>query len=147
MLSQRSRYAMKALIHLAQGYGREPRQVSQISEAENIPRKFLEAIFSDLRRANLVTSARGKHGGYELARTPDKITFGEVLRVTDGPLALVPCASKQFYRRCDDCVDEASCAIRHIFANVRDEVSAILDSTSLAQAIALNLPLDEPAAA
>lgn len=142
MLSQRSRYAMKALIHLARGYGSEPRQVSQMSEAENIPRKFLEAIFSDLRRAGLVNSVRGKHGGYELARLPDQITFGEVLRITDGPLALVPCVSKQFYRRCDDCDDEATCAIRHIMANVREEVSAILDSTTLAQAIALPLPAE-----
>ncbi len=137
MLSQRSRYAMKALIHLARGYGQEPRQVSGISEAENIPRKFLEAILSDLRRARIVNSARGKHGGYELARPPEEITFGEILRVTDGPLALVPCVSKQFYRRCDDCDDESTCAIRHIMADVREEVSAILDGTTLAKACAL----------
>lgn len=146
MLSQRSRYALKALVHLSQGHGKNPRQVSGIAEAENIPRKFLEAIFSDLRRAGIIVSVRGKHGGYELARPPEKITFGEILRVTDGPLALVPCVSKMFYRRCDDCDDEATCAIRHIMANVREEVTAILDNMSLAEARGIaNQLLAEPA--
>src|SRR5690349_19845720 len=97
MLSQRGRYALKALITLAR-LDSGSRQVSAIAAEENIPRKFLEAIMSDLRRAHLVDSARGKMGGYRLARSADQITFGEVIRVTDGPLALIPCASRNFYR-------------------------------------------------
>jgi len=137
LLSQRSRYALKALVHLARRYGGEPRQVTLIADAENIPRKFLEAIMSDLRRAGLVVSVRGKHGGYELSRPPAEIAFGEIIRATDGPLALVPCVSKKFYRRCEDCHDETTCAIRRVMADVREEVSSILDNTSLAHAASL----------
>ena len=134
MLSQRGRYALKALLHLA----RDPsasRQVSGISVEEKIPRKFLEAIMSDLRRARLVESTRGKQGGYRLARPANMITFGDIMRVTDGPLALVPCASRNFYQRCDDCHDEASCVLRRVLCTVRNEVSDILDRTTLDDAL------------
>jgi Rrf2 family protein len=141
MLSQRGRYALKALLHLARHSG-EPRQVSVIATEEQIPRKYLEAIMSDLRRAELVDSTRGWSGGYRLARPADLITFGEVIRLTDGPLALLPCASRNFYKRCEDCVDEAACAIRRVMASVRNEVSEILDRTTIADAIA-----NSPAAA
>jgi Rrf2 family protein len=134
LLSQRGRYALKALINLARGDG-SARQVSAIAAEERIPRKFLEGIMSDLRKAQLVASARGKTGGYRLARPADVITFGQVIRVTDGPLALVPCVSQNFYRRCDDCADEAACALRRVMARVRSEVSEILDRTTLADAI------------
>jgi Rrf2 family protein len=134
VLSQRGRYALKALINLARSDG-AARQVSGISADENIPRKFLEAIMSELRRAGLVESARGKSGGYRLARPADLITFGEVIRLTDGPLALVPCVSRNFYKRCDDCADEAACTLRRVMARVRNEVSEILDRTTLADAL------------
>jgi len=134
MLSQRGRYALKALINLAR-LETGSRQVSAIAAEESIPRKFLEAIMSDLRRAHLVHSARGKMGGYKLSRPADLITFGEVIRITDGPLALIPCASRNFYRRCEDCHDEAACALRRIMARVRNEVSTILDRTTLADAL------------
>ena len=135
MLSQRGRYALKAMIDLAR-CGAPARQVSAIAAEENIPRKFLEGIMSELRNAGLVTSARGKMGGYRLARSPDLITFGEIIRLTDGPLALIPCASRNFYRRCDDCRDETACALRRIMVLVRNEVSDILDQTTLADALA-----------
>lgn len=134
MLSQRGRYALKALLNLA-GDGERPKDVGSISAEENIPRKFLEAIMSDLRRAHLVESTRGKRGGYRLARGAEAITFGEVMRVTNGPLALIPCASRAFYRRCEDCPDEAACILRQIMGAVRDEVSDILDRTTLADAL------------
>jgi Rrf2 family protein len=123
------------------------RQVSAIAAQENIPRKFLEAIMPDLRRGQLVQSTRGKLGGYRLARPADLITFGQVIRLADGPLALLPCASRNFYRRCDDCPDEASCILRRIMADVRQEVSEILDGTTLADALrtpSARLLLDEP---
>ncbi|HEY1880183.1 MAG TPA: Rrf2 family transcriptional regulator [Caulobacteraceae bacterium] len=134
MLSQRGRYALKALLNLARHTG-GTRDVGAISAEENIPRKFLEAIMSDLRRARLVESLRGKFGGYRLARSADLITFGEIMRATNGPLALIPCASRAFYRRCDDCEDEATCILRHVMGQVRDEVSEILDRTTLASAL------------
>ena len=90
---------------------------------------------SDLRRAHLVESTRGKLGGYRLARPADLITFGEIMRVTNGPLALISCASRAFYRRCVDCPDEAACILRKIMGSVRDEVSEILDRTTLAAAL------------
>jgi Rrf2 family protein len=134
MLSQRGRYALKALLNLARNDGAS-RDVGTISAEENIPRKFLEAIMSDLRRARLVESTRGKLGGYRLARPPDLITFGEIMRVTNGPLALISCASRAFYRRCDDCEDEATCILRRVMGQVRDDVSEILDRTTLANAL------------
>jgi Rrf2 family protein len=134
MLSQRCRYALKALINLARAGG-APRGVSVIAAEENIPRKFLEAIMSDLRRGELVESARGKMGGYRLAKPADLITFGQIIRLTDGPLALLPCVSHNFYRRCDDCPDEAACVLRRIMAQVRSEVSEILDRTTLADVL------------
>lgn len=148
MLSQRGRYALKAMISLARS-ATVSKQVGLIAAEESIPRKFLEAIMADLRRANLVVSTRGKLGGYRLARPADLITFGEIVRVTDGPLALIACASRNFYRRCDDCRDEVQCALRRIMIRVRNEVSEVLDRTTLVDALAgggeaAALGLDEP---
>lgn len=134
MLSQRGRYALKALLNIARNDG-APRQVALIAEEEKIPRKFLEAIMSDLRRANLVRSTRGIMGGYQLARPADLITFAEVMRATDGPLSLLPCVSRNFYQKCDDCVDERTCSLRNLFSEVRDAVTGILDNRTLAQAL------------
>jgi Rrf2 family protein len=134
MLSQRGRYALKAMLNLARAEP-ESRQVSLIAAEENIPRKFLEAIMTDLGRADLVVGVRGKYGGYRLARPADLITFGAIMRVTDGPLALTGCASPNFYKRCEDCRDEAACELRRVMIAVRNEMSAILDRTSLTQAL------------
>ena len=133
MLSQRGRYALKALLNLARQEG--SRGVATIAAEESIPRKFLEAIMSDLRRGGIVAAARGKLGGYKLSRPADLITFGEVIRLTDGPLALLPCASRNFYRRCDDCQDENGCALRRVLTAARNELSAVLDRVTLAQAL------------
>jgi Rrf2 family protein len=138
MISQRTRYALKALTFLAKNSDSGPKQVTGIADAENIPRKFLEAIMADMKRGGLVVATRGKFGGYVLARPPEKITYGEIMRIIDGPLALVPCVSKQFYRRCEDCADEVTCAIRQIMAGVREDVSAILDNTTLAYAASIS---------
>ena len=135
MLSQRGRYALKAMLNLARASDRMPKQVSLIATEENIPRKFLEAIMSELRQERLVESVRGKLGGYRLARPAQLITFGHIMRVTDGPLALLPCVSQQFYKRCDDCADEANCALRRIMSEVRRQVSDVLDRTALSDAI------------
>lgn len=134
MLSQRGRYALKALLNIARANG-QVRQVAAISEEEQIPRKFLESIMSDLRREDLVRSTRGNRGGYQLARPADLITFGQVMRVTDGPLAMLPCVSRAFYQRCDDCPDEHACQLRSLFVEVRDAAAGILDNRTLADAL------------
>ena len=132
MLSRRSKYGLKALLLLAQEAGRGPVLVSELADREAIPRKFLEAILLDLNRSGLVQSKKGKGGGYFLRRDPSQITFGEVIRVLEGPLALVPCVSQTAYAKCIDCVDEASCGVRRAMQQVRDATSQILDNTTLA---------------
>jgi Rrf2 family protein len=140
MLTQRSRYALRAMLFLAeQPAGGAPMPMNRIAAQANVPRKFLELILADLREAGFLLSTRGKMGGYKLARGPHLISLGEVIRVIEGPLALVPCVSRTAYRACGDCKDEATCAIRHAMARVRDETARILDGTSLADATATEL--------
>lgn len=135
MLTQRSRYALRAMLYLAEGpVGGPPVPMTRIAIHANVPRKFLELILADLREAGFLNSTRGKMGGYRLARPTHLISLGEVIRVIEGPLALVPCVSRTAYRACGDCKDEATCAIRHAMMRVRDETARILDGTSLADA-------------
>jgi Rrf2 family protein len=109
--------------------------ISEIAEQEVIPRKFLEQILLDLKRAGLVASRRGKAGGYLLLRRAETVTFGEVLRLIDGPLAPLPCLSKMAYRRCGDCANENACKLRKVFARVADATRDILDTTTLADVL------------
>jgi Rrf2 family protein len=128
------------MIFLAgQPAGGTPVPMNRIAEAANVPRKFLELILADLREAGFLHSFRGKAGGYCLARPVHLISLGEIIRVIEGPLALVPCVSRTAYRPCKDCRDEATCAIRHAMARVRDETARILDGTSLADTLAEDL--------
>lgn len=121
--------------------GAPPVPMSRIAQEAVIPRKFLEIILSELKAANLVVSTRGKQGGFHLARPANLISFGDIIRVIEGPLALVPCVSRTAYKRCKDCRDEQSCEIRKAMMIVRDDTARILDGTSLAAAIdgAMNL--------
>ena len=137
MLTQRSRYALRAMLLIAEApAGSGPIPMTRIAAGANVPRKFLELILADLRDAGLLHSTRGKMGGYRLSRPTHLISLGEVIRVIEGPLALVPCVSRTAYRRCLDCKSEADCAIRHAMMRVRDETARILDGTSLADAAA-----------
>lgn len=136
MISQRCRYALKAMLNLARESSGLPKQVSALAIEESIPRKFLEGIMSEMRQHGLVESARGKSGGYRLSRPAELITFGDIMRHIDGPLALLACVSQNFYRRCDDCKDEKTCELRRVMSRVRREASDILDRTTLADAIA-----------
>lgn len=137
MLSQKTRYALRSLLYLVERGNSRPVQITEIAETQQVPRKYLELIMLDLKKAGMVTSQRGPGGGYVLARPANDITFGEVIRTIDGPIALVPCASVNFYHKCGDCHDEATCAIRKVMAMVRDDSARILDGTSLADARAL----------
>ena len=142
MLSQKTRYALRSLLYLAERSDDRPVQTADIAQTQQVPRKYLELIMLELKKAGMVTSRRGPGGGYVLARPAAEISFVEVLRVMDGPIAMVPCASLNFYARCGDCHDEASCAIRRVMGRVRDEVVAILGGTSLADAARLELGVE-----
>ncbi|GAA0560295.1 RrF2 family transcriptional regulator [Rhizomicrobium electricum] len=136
MLSQKAKYALKALFVLGEHQGTVPVMIAEIAEKANVPRKFLEQILLEMKRRGIVHSVRGKFGGYVLGRKPEEISFAEVLRVIDGPLALSPCASRTAYRKCDDCDDETTCAIRRVLLNVRDASAEILEHHTLAHALA-----------
>ena len=116
--------------------GHAPVPMSRIAEQAVIPRKFLELIVAELRSAGLVESTRGKSGGFRLAKPAEAISFGDIIRLIEGPLALVSCVSRTAYRRCADCRSEAECEIRRVMLDVRDDTARILDGTSLATATA-----------
>ena len=135
MLSQKAKYALRALLELAQAGPGEALLISDIAERQRLPKKFLEQILLELKRRGIVQSKRGKNGGYALLKPPSVISFGEIVRIVDGPLAPLPCLSRTAYRRCDDCVDEARCAIRRVFAVTHAATAKVLDETSLVDAI------------
>jgi Rrf2 family protein len=131
VLSRRSKYGLKALLQLARDPAEQPVLIADLSAREAIPRKFLEAILLDLKRHGLVESRKGRGGGYLLRRRPQDITVGEVIRVLEGPLALVPCVSRTAYTTCVDCVDEQTCGVRLAMKDVRDATAKILDHLTL----------------
>jgi Rrf2 family protein len=146
MLNQKTRYALRSLLYLAEEGEGAPVQLASIATSQQVPPKYLELIMLELKKAALVTSVRGPKGGYRLARDAADISFGEVVRALEGPIALVPCASVNFYARCGDCHDEATCAIRRAFSILRDQSAALLEGISLAQGAAWEkgLETDEP---
>jgi Rrf2 family protein len=137
MISQKAKYALRALVSLARAGRGESRMIGEISRDQAIPKKFLEQILLELKRAGYVSSRRGRMGGYELVKAPQEIMYGEVLRLIDGPIAPLPCLSKIAYRKCEDCKDEAACEIRHVFERVTLATRAVLDQTSLADSLNL----------
>lgn len=134
MLAQKTRYALRSLLYLAKQRGGAPVQLANIAATQKVPPKYLELIMLELKKASMVTSSRGPRGGYLLAREPDQISFGEVVRAMQGPIALISCASVNFYAPCGDCHDEASCAIRRAFSILRDQSAKLLEGISLADA-------------
>jgi Rrf2 family protein len=137
MISQKAKYALRALLIL--GEEGQPMLISEIAERQHIPKKFLEQILLDLKHRGLVHSKRGKHGGYGLLKDPGEVTFGQVMRIIDGPLAPLPCLSRMAYRRCEDCESEENCGIRRVFAEAYDATAQVLDQTTLADAIGIEL--------
>jgi Rrf2 family protein len=119
-------------------------QAAEIAHENNIPKKFLDLIFFELRGHGLVHSTRGREGGYALSMPPASISIARIVRAIDGPLAPLPCASVTAYRRCADCTDEKTCEVRKMMREVRDAAAAILDNTSLAEAAALNERKTQP---
>lgn len=143
MLSQKTRYTIRALQHLADTWRQGPVRLDIIAEKQNIPRKFLTVILSEMVREGLVISHRGRDGGYELALAPVDIRYGDIIRLTRGSLALVPCASRNAHEHCNNCLPEADCRLRGLMLVLRDEMAAMLDKVSLADPIELVPPFEE----
>jgi Rrf2 family protein len=142
MLSQKTRYAIRAMQHLADHYGKGPVQLADIAAQQNIPPKFLTVILSELSRAGLVASLRGKDGGYWLGVPPVDVRYGDLIRIMRGSLALVPCASRYAHEKCKNCVEESNCRTRALMLQVRDEMAAVLDRITLADPIAMDIMAD-----
>jgi Rrf2 family protein len=143
MLSQKTRYSIRALQHLADKWQQGPVRLDAIAEAQNIPRKFLTVILSEMVREGLVISHRGREGGYELALQPCDIRYGDIIRLTRGSLALVPCASRYSHETCPNCLPESECRLRGLMVALRDDMAAMLDRLTLADPIQLEPPFAE----
>jgi Rrf2 family protein len=146
MLSQKTRYTIRALQHLSDTFGQGPVRLDAIAEAQNIPRKFLTVILSEVAREGIVISHRGREGGYELALPPVDIRYGDIIRLTRGSLALTPCASRNAHETCNNCLPEAECRLRALMLQLRDEMAAMLDRITLADQLTLEPPFEEQAA-
>ncbi len=131
-LSKRTQYSLRALYALARNHGRGPTLITQLAHDELIPKKFLEQILLSLKSTGLVSSKKGKGGGYFLAKPPDQITMASVIRLMEGPLAPLPCASETQFRKCDECIDIETCGTRMVMREVRDAMAQILEHTTLA---------------
>ncbi|MCB2013702.1 MAG: Rrf2 family transcriptional regulator [Sphingobium sp.] len=143
MLPQKTRYAIRALQHLADHHGRGPIPLPEIAQNQKIPSKFLTVILSELSREGLVATQRGRDGGYWLALAPVDISYGDIVRLTRGSVALTPCASRFAHEQCKNCLPESECRLHRVMLRVRDEIARVLDGISLAEAF----PLPEEEAA
>ena len=132
MLSKKTKYGIKALTFLAKQEKRIPVQIATISESENISLKFLESILLTLRKNGLLASKKGKGGGYYLLKEPNEILMTTVMRILEGPIAMVPCVSLNFYEKCEDCPEEDVCAVNKLMIQVRDSSLKIFRNTTLA---------------
>jgi Rrf2 family protein len=136
MLSKKAKYALKAMLALSEAGENNLLQATEIAEKQTIPKKFLDLILQELRVRGLIQSHRGKQGGYTLAKPSSEITVGQIVRMIDGPLAPIACASVTAYQPCEDCADVKTCRIRLMMREVRDAASAVLDHITLAEATA-----------
>lgn len=131
MLSRKTKYGLKALSFLANQESKDPMQISVIAASENISQKFLESILLTLKKAGVLGSKKGKGGGYYLLKNADEIKIASLYRILEGPIAMVPCVSLNFYERCDDCPSEEACSVHGLMIKVRDSTLAILENTTL----------------
>ena len=147
MLSQKTRYTIRAFQHLADHWGKGQVQLADIADAQNIPPKFLTVILSEMAREGLLISQRGRDGGYQLALFPIDISYGDLVRLTRGSLALVPCAARNAHEHCKNCLPESECRLRSLMLRVRDDTASILDRITLADPIELAPLFDKEEAA
>ncbi len=132
MISKKTKYGIKALTYLARQNDQTPVAIADIAQSEHISLKFLESILLLLRNSGFLGAKKGKGGGYYLIKDPHEISMAKVYRILEGPIALLPCASHNFYEKCDDCDDEARCAARRLMTDIRDNTLKILENTTLA---------------
>ena len=135
MLSKKAQYSLYALVKLAKEEGSGPVLIKDIAESENLPKKFLEAILVELKNKGIVSSKRGKGGGYYLRKKPEEINLAEIVRCFDGALAYLPCVSLYYYERCEYCKDEEKCGVKSVFSDIRSATAKILENTSIADII------------
>jgi Rrf2 family protein len=135
MLSKKCKYAIHALVYLAERYQQGPVHIQDIADSQRIPKKFLEAILLELRNARVLHSKKGKGGGYYLYKKPEEVNLIEIIRLMDGAIAMLPCVSLNYYERCEECRDEHLCEIREAFIGVRDETLRVLSKNTLASII------------
>ena len=131
MLSKKTKYAIHALTYLAQKDASNPTLIVEIAKEANIPRKFLETILLDLKKNGFVGSRMGKGGGYFTRLNPSEMKLSMIIRLFNGPIAMLPCASLNYYEKCEECTDEVTCGLRHVMAQVRDETLKILENKSI----------------
>jgi len=132
MLSKKTKYGLKALSYLAKQDENMPILISDISNSENISKKFLESILLTLKKSGILSSKKGKGGGYYLLKKPSEIKISFIIRVLEGPIAMLPCVSLNYYEKCDDCVNEERCSLNRLMAEVRDSTLKILENKTLA---------------
>lgn len=135
MISKKTKYGLKALTYLARQENNQPVQIGVISKAENISQKFLESILLTLKKNGFLGAKKGKGGGYYLLKDPKDIKMSSIMRILEGPIAMVPCVSLNFYEKCDDCPDENACAVHNLMIEVRDSTLNIFNNRSLADLI------------
>jgi Rrf2 family protein len=138
MLTAKGKYGLKALAYLSTLEPGEKAQATEIAKAGNIPKKFLDAILGELRKAGIVYTKKGPGGGYMLARAAGDIKIGQVIRAIDGPLAPIACASRTIYQPCSDCKSVKACAVRFTMIKVRDAISDVLDRMTIADMVAIS---------
>lgn len=135
MLSKKTKYGLKALAYLGSQKNKQPVQIAEIAEHENISQKFLESILLSLRKTGFLGSKKGKGGGYYLIKNPDEVLMTDVMRVLEGPISMVPCVSLNFYEKCSDCPDEESCSVHKLMLMVRDANLSVYRNNTLADII------------
>lgn len=135
MLSKKTKYGLKALTFLAQQSDRNPVQIAEIAKHENISQKFLESILLTLKKTGILGSKKGKGGGYYLIKDPKEVLMTDVMRILEGPIAMVPCVSLNFYEKCEDCPVESTCAVHKLMLQVRDSALEIYRNNTLADLI------------
>jgi Rrf2 family protein len=144
MITQKAKYAFKALFHLASIPKGQSIQIEEIAKAAGVPRKFLEHILLDLKKQGIVASRRGRSGGYVLLKLPAEMTIGAILRAVDGPIAPLSCISRTAYRRCSDCKDEKTCSVRRLFADTYSATLLLWEGTTLEDALSGRAPAPAP---
>jgi len=132
MLSKKTKYGLKAIAFIARQEDKNPVQIATISKSENISHKFLESILLTLRKSGFLGSKKGKGGGYYLLKEPNDILMTDIIRVLEGPIAMVPCVSLNYYEKCDDCPDEDACSVHKLMIQVRDNTLNVLKNNTLA---------------